>query len=229
MRRASFAEGEYIVRQGETSPIFCLVQEGTVSVLKQAEGEQEVEGPPYPSPLTRPSEPLATTALAPRAGGGGPARGGPVLRRGGPQGRRAALGQLQGLRRASQAAHDHAAEDGGATSARSRPPPPPGPGPGPVDLRPTSRQDLLGELVELLSAEFSQKVLLLAPWLQGIEVDARRRVAARFTQARALRRPAPIAAASSPLISPCDPRSASSTTARPSSPTARRATRCTSC
>ena len=51
MRRASFAEGEYIVRQGETSPIFCLVQEGTVSVLKQAEGEQEVEGPPHPSPV----------------------------------------------------------------------------------------------------------------------------------------------------------------------------------
>ena len=140
MRRASFAEGEYIVRQGETSPIFCLVQEGTVSVLKQAEGEQEVEGPPYPSPLTRPSEPLAPTALAPRAGGGGPARGGPVLRRGGPQGRRAALGQLQGLRRASQAAHDHAAEDGGATSARSRPPPPPAPAPAPsISARPRGR------------------------------------------------------------------------------------------
>ena len=40
--------------------------------------------------------------------------------------------------------------------------------------------DLLGALVELLTAEFSQKVLLLAPWLQGIDMDARRVVAAKF-------------------------------------------------
>ena len=40
--------------------------------------------------------------------------------------------------------------------------------------------DLLGDLVELLTSEFSQKVLMLAPWLQGLPMEERRKVAGRF-------------------------------------------------